>query len=135
MSAALQTSGQLQPTLQFTLCRILYVRSTKVGKGQQNSCRTHAVLPIFNVLLKRRCAVCCFADVFAAAASLRECSARVNCFTKGATMTPKRWRAAIICDTVLVMTAQQLLNMLGAGATLQQIQLLVSTRAWPCKLS
>ena len=68
------------------------------------------------------------AEVFAAAESLRQGNARVECFAKGAKMNPRKWRIAIICDSVLVMTAQQLLNMLHTGvATLQQIQLLVST--------
>ena len=67
------------------------------------------------------------AEVFAAAQSLRQLNARVECFAKGARLHDRKWRVAIVCDTVLVMTAQQLLNMLAAGvATLQQIQLLVS---------
>lgn len=70
------------------------------------------------------------AEMFAAAQSLRQLNARVECFAKGARLNDRKWRVAIVCDTVLVMTAQQLLNMLGAGvATLQQVQLLVST--WP----
>ncbi len=41
-------------------------------------------------------------------------------------MTAKRWRIAIALDSVLVMTAQQLLNVLAVKAAhLQQLDLLV----------
>ena len=52
--------------------------------------------------------------------------ARVQCFTKSGRMNPKRWRIAICIDSILVMTAQQLLNNLAVrAASLQQIDLLV----------
>jgi len=45
---------------------------------------------------------------------------------KSSSMTAKRWRIAIALDSVLVMTAQQLLNVLAVkAANLQQIDLLV----------
>ena len=57
---------------------------------------------------------------------IRQLCARVECFTGCAKITPQRWRIAIFADSVLVMTAQQLLNMLAIGvAKLQQIDLLV----------
>jgi len=50
----------------------------------------------------------------------------VECFVKSSSMTAKRWRIAIALDSVLVMTAQQLLNVLAVkAANLQQIDLLV----------
>ena len=52
----------------------------------------------------------------------------VQCFTKSSTLTPKRWRISINIASVLVMTAQQLLNNLAAGvANFSQIALLVSS--------
>ena len=69
------------------------------------------------------------AGVFKNTDCIRQQCARVECFTGSARVTEQRWRIAIFIDSVLVMTAQQLLNMLSRGvAALQQIDLLV------CKL-
>ena len=67
------------------------------------------------------------AGVFRKTECIRQQPATVECFTGNAKVTEQRWRIAIFADSVLVMTAQQLLNMLGRGvAALQQIDLLVS---------
>ena len=67
------------------------------------------------------------AEVFKQAECIARQSAKVQCFVNSASLTPKRWRIAICLDSVLVMTAQQLLNNLAVNAaSLQQIDLLVS---------
>ena len=66
------------------------------------------------------------AGVFKSTDCIRERRVQVQCFIRSARMTAQRWRIAIFADNVLVMTAQQLLNMLNLDvAALQQIDLLV----------
>ena len=66
---------------------------------------------------------------------MNQLSAEVNCFVKGAHMTARRWQIAIFAASVLVMTPQQLLNMLRAEvASLQQISLLVSHLVSECDI-
>ena len=66
------------------------------------------------------------AEVFKQAECIAKHSAKVECFVNSSSMTPKRWRIAICLDSVLVMTAQQLLNNLAVNAaSLPQIDLLV----------
>lgn len=66
------------------------------------------------------------AEVFKQAECIVKQSAKVQCYVNSTSMTPKRWRIAICLDSVLVMTAQQLLNNLAVNAaSLQQIDLLV----------
>ena len=72
------------------------------------------------------------AEVFEHARSVRGSSSSVRCIAKGASKTLKKWQHAIMYDSILVMTPQQLVDVLKPGhASLQQIQLLVST-AMPC---
>ena len=66
------------------------------------------------------------AGVFEHTDCIREQYVQVQCFIRSARITAQRWRIAIFADSVLVMTAQQLLNMLNLDvAALQQIDLLV----------
>ena len=64
--------------------------------------------------------------VFEKADCIKQQSAHVQCFAKSK-INPRRWQHASIGYSILVMTAQQLVNLLGCcGALLQQIDLLVS---------
>ncbi|DBA88746.1 TPA: hypothetical protein ACH3X1_004165 [Trebouxia sp. C0004] len=73
------------------------------------------------------------AGVFQRADCIKRQSARVECLVKSSSMTDKRWRMAIRLDSVLIMTAQQLLNNLHAKAAhLQQIDLLVLDECHHC---
>lgn len=66
------------------------------------------------------------AGVFKNTECIRQQCVQVDCFIRSARITAQHWRIAIFADSVLVMTAQQLLNMLNLGvAALQQIDLLV----------